>query len=111
MPLGISTSLLKIFLTVKNHLVRATFSVRISSGWDFPFSPCDRMILMLVAGRRDLSCNKRNRISVSFWYGSEFVSQEGKGGNVEKSALDLPDLNQSFARKSSTLTHSTQDHG
>jgi len=51
--LGISTSLLKILLTVKNQLVRATFSVRNSSGWDFPFSPCGRMILkMMVAGRR-----------------------------------------------------------
>jgi hypothetical protein len=79
MPLGISTSLLKILLTVKKYLVRTPFSVRTSGGWDFPLSPCDRMILkMMVAGRRDLSCNKRNRISLSFWYGSEFVRQEGK---------------------------------
>jgi len=111
MPLGISASLLKILLTLKNHLVRATFSVRTSSGWDFPFSSCDRMILkMMMAGRRDLSCNKRNRISVSFWYGSEFVRKEGKGRYVEKFALDLTGLNQSFASKSSTITPSMQDH-
>jgi len=110
MPLGISTSLPKILLTVKNHLVRTIFSVRISSGWDFPFSSCDRMILnMMVAGRRYLSCNKRNRICVSLWYGSEFVRQEGKGRYVEKSALDPSGLNHSFASKSSTLTPSTQD--
>ena len=66
--------------------------------------------MMLVADRRDLSCNKRNRISVSFWYGSEFVRQEGKGRCIEKSALDLTGLNQSFARKSSTVTTSTRDH-
>jgi len=111
MPLGISACLLKILLQVKNHLVRTTFSVRTSSGWDFPFSPCDRMILkMMVAGRRDLSCDKRNRISESFWYGSEFVRQERKGRYVEKSALDLTGLNQSFARKSGTLAPNKQDH-
>jgi len=52
----------------------------------------------------------RKRICVRFWYGSEFVRQEGKGRYVEKSALDLTGLNQSFGSKSSTLTPSTQDH-
>jgi len=110
MPLSNSASLPKILLTVKNHLARTTFYVRISSGWDFPFSPCDRMILKMVAGRRDLSGNKRNRMCVSFWYGSEFVRQEGKQRYVEKSALDLSGLNQSFASKSSTHTPSMQGH-
>jgi hypothetical protein len=59
MPLGLCTSLLKVLLKVKNHLVSTTFSVRTSSGWDFPFSPYDRMMLkMTVAGRRDLWCNR-----------------------------------------------------